>query len=81
MGSSEREDDLNDALIDEVRRLPRPEAVESLSPETAEDIASLAARVEALERLAQTLDDSMRELRGIVRNPNRSQRFYQSFRH
>ena len=81
MTSSARDEDLDDSLTEEVRKLTRPEPVEPLPPETSEEIASLAARVEAVEASTRTLSDALHELRGIVRNLSRSARHYTPFRY
>ena len=80
MSASPRGDDRDDGLREEVRQLRRAAPIESLPPETSQEIASLTARVEAVEASTRTLTDALRELRGLVRNLNRSGRYYRLFR-
>jgi hypothetical protein len=80
MKASAKDDDLNGALVEEVRKLTRPEPIEPPPPEISEEIASLTARVEAVEASTRTLSNALRELRGTARNLNRSARHYTPFR-
>ena len=79
MAASARDDDLDEVLIEEIRKLTRPEPVEPLPPEQPGEVASLAARLEAVEAPTRVLSDALHQLRGIVRNLNRSRRHYRLF--
>ena len=77
--TSAARDDFDETFVDEVRERSRPKAAEPLQPDTAEEIASLEARVEAVEASTRTISHALHELRGIVRTLNRSARHYRPF--
>jgi chromosome segregation ATPase len=81
MTSPARNNDLDETLVEEVRKLTRAETREPSPPDTETEIASLATRLERVEESTRTLSDTVRKLQATIRNLNRSQRHYTPFRH
>jgi hypothetical protein len=71
--------DLEEPRVEEVRRHTRPKSIDTTPPDTSEEIASLTARLEAVEASTRRLSDALHELRGTLRDLNRSNRHYRLF--
>jgi chromosome segregation ATPase len=81
MASPARNDDLDETLVEAVRKLTSAEPEKLAPADAGTEIASLATRLETVEETTRTLSDTLRKLQATIRNLNRSQRHYTPFRH